>query len=150
MLMKFQLTTFISHMVQMKVRSFKSYQAFSSALYPTWFRWKVAVEGSRIYNVRLYIPHGSDERLPRRVSISEVINLYIPHGSDESRRHFLLSIAPIALYIPHGSDERLAQLAKLSRIHPLYPTWFRWKRTFNFYNSTYFNLYIPHGSDERN
>jgi len=38
--------------------------------------------------------------------------LYIPHGSDERIRLFNSSLLLSSLYIPHGSDERLVFLRK--------------------------------------
>ena len=55
------------------------------------------------------------------------LKLYIPHGSDERNVKAVVSKKEIKLYIPHGSDESFNSLSKVSLFWTLYPTWFRWK-----------------------
>jgi len=57
------LTTFISHMVQMKDLILPCLKHSCITLYPTWFRWKNSLRRryGRLCYI-LYIPHGSDER----------------------------------------------------------------------------------------
>ena len=78
---------FISHMVQMKDNKNL---------------------GDLRHLLRLYIPHGSDERNIRRRNSNIINKLYIPHGSDESWIEFDRSVEKEKLYIPHGSDESIA------------------------------------------
>ena len=101
-----QNTTFISHMVQMKVGWLVLIITSFESLYPTWFRWKLITVYRLYTRSRLYIPHGSDERSTPKTTDIQKFNLYIPHGSDERS---LSSPLPLNL-----------ELA-------LYPTWFRWK-----------------------
>ncbi len=100
------LGSFISHMVQMKVRN-------------SWWRgvW-----------VRLYIPHGSDERALSRTGYKTSEFLYIPHGSDERARSS--SSHPFdrwTLYPTWFRWKHAFVLVTASARWTLYPTWFRWK-----------------------
>jgi len=76
---------FISHMVQMKDFIRLLDEDFDSALYPTWFRWKLPLWPALKVCIYLYIPHGSDESDTASFIFDLNIRLYIPHGSDESQ-----------------------------------------------------------------
>ena len=141
---------FISHMVQMKERRLWYSCTNSTTLYPTWFRWKrFCCQGQR-HKPALYIPHGSDESMDSRGSLTlhsqplyptwfrwkrfccqwqrHKPSLYIPHGSDERTMKLYELDNHKLLYIPHGSDERFISNTSVPVL---------------------FLLYIPHGSDER-
>ena len=60
--------------------------------------------------IKLYIPHGSDERLSILADRMSFSVLYIPHGSDESLRMSVCVVCGCVLYIPHGSDESCSSL----------------------------------------
>ena len=84
--LKYKDSSFISHMVQMKVKKSTCFYNVSSCL---------------------YIPHGSDESSMRYANEVPSDDLYIPHGSDERRLMHLVRNSASILYIPHGSDESL-------------------------------------------
>ena len=182
---------FISHMVQMKGRACNQCCNRGNSLYPTWFRWKKDVvppipnnkdtlyptwfrwkRGTRqadLWQQRLYIPHGSDER-GKCIEIFFASHCFISHMVQMKACSAFCCRSKEDLYIPHGSDERMAGNPETLRLYTLYPTWFRWKRSFLNQASTpscplyptWFrwkpscrsslrvstSLYIPHGSDE--
>ena len=121
--------TFISHMVQMKLVGLPVFLPKPQNLYPTWFRWNLMSLKCLIYEMLIYIPHGSDETRVATVSgqnylqfISHMVqmkpntlikwvcelNLFISHMVQ--MKHICLDIFLTMLkdiYIPHGSDETL-------------------------------------------
>ena len=122
-------TSFISHMVQMKVKKIYTISEFETALYPTWFRWKI--------------------KCP--LFIKKTKKLYIPHGSDESFELVIVCNCSCVSFISHMVQMKVFLSTLISeKSLTLYPTWFRWK--FSCPRSFPKNpwLYIPHGSDERN
>jgi len=104
---------FISHMVQMKVRQVTLFRPSHNALYPTWFRWKWYKAHLRKFHIKLYIPHGSDERI-FCYSMLNHLKDFISHMVQMKGRL--------------GNRNRLT-------FNPLYPTWFRWKLLFIHSNS---------------
>jgi len=77
--------SFISHMVQMKDYPGRIFIASLSNFISHMVQMKDAKRKSQ-YSVicKLYIPHGSDERITACVCKCGSNSLYIPHGSDES------------------------------------------------------------------
>ena len=142
---------FISHMVQMKVLMLMITNWKACSLYPTWFRWKLPVPLVAIaYAPCLYIPHGSDESNLWNFRIYNQMLLYIPHGSDE-RVAWHAKVAAMQNFISHMVQMKAkTQKSGSKSCVTLYPTWFRWK-SFYFYALCWWgsSLYIPHGSDER-
>ncbi|ACI20987.1 hypothetical protein THEYE_A2018 [Thermodesulfovibrio yellowstonii DSM 11347] len=73
-------TVFISHMVQMKLERNQK---------------------KKLYTYFLYIPHGSDETMKKKLDIGQLDLLYIPHGSDETRGMCLREQLKIPAFISH-------------------------------------------------
>ena len=81
----------------------------------------------RKFCIKLYIPHGSDERIKLRIKMKMKKPLYptwFRWKEEVNRRRW---------FNPHA----------------LYPTWFRWKTMRLYELDNHSLLYIPHGSDER-
>ena len=156
---------FISHMVQMKGSISLLLLCVISSLYPTWFRWKRCFRFRKQDVLKLYIPHGSDERHQQLVHyglslyfISHMVQMKVSNGKHEHIlvRFFISHMVQMKgnnkyrghtakwqLYIPHGSDERdMSESGMRLFIIPLYPTWFRWKGLSFFHAcKAFFSLY---------
>ena len=120
----------------------------------------------RKFKIRLYIPHGSDERTEEMLylplhhhplyptwfrwkrSYSDTIqitrNLYIPHGSDERT-----AVATLTL----DSSDFISHMVQMKDIKnrksvwtqkPLYPTWFRWKWVIGWSYRSWTSVFISH------
>ena len=118
---------FISHMVQMKGSFFRGRKKQIFALYPTWFRWKLARRTILFEAFFLFISHmvqmkdiKSQCQKDLKMSLYPTWfrwkfpffplfllgkRLYIPHGSDERKHKSSRKNSKTLLYIPHGSDE---------------------------------------------
>jgi len=103
------ITTFISHMVQMKVELRKPVNLMNKTFISHMVQMKAADISISLNLITepLYIPHGSDESESIELSDDSGTKLYIPHGSDESYGATLEFVPAETLYIPHGSDERM-------------------------------------------
>ena len=126
---KLAITSFISHMVQMKGGGGDSKGLWCLTLYPTWFRWKCS-GGGCIHKIGFhFISHMVQMKVGDEVEVKLLSSGFISHMVQMKvlNIYILMSCVEI-LYIPHGSDERLCAVS---------------------HNKNRIWLYIPHGSDER-
>ena len=100
-----------------------------SALYPTWFRWKWDISNAYIRNPKLYIPHGSDERVSEVNYVDSKTNpLYPTWFRWKGKSRYMTITAPD--FISHMVQMKVYSFchSMLNHLTALYPTWFRWKK----------------------
>ena len=132
----------------MKDRESKTVWTSKRPLYPTWFRWKEVEKALSAVLTKLYIPHGSDERL--RVLMKNFLSLslyptwfrwkmngFIFNWNMQSFISHMVQMKVKAKakakrkrkdFISHMVQMKVAgDLQKIASSPALYPTWFRWK-----------------------
>ena len=143
-------SSFISHMVQMKVRQLIFINVIRHTLYPTWFRWKLKneAEGQCLRFFALY-PTWFRWKSLTTSSVRPFLSFFISHMVQmkvlfkKKIMTLILTLYPTWFRWKSGSGR-----GKDLQCSTLYPTWFRWKRLDKTTIQTESSLYIPHGSDE--
>jgi len=95
---------FISHMVQMKATLARGYSNAQLALYPTWFRWKLA---RRACNqcCNSFISHMVQMKVNEAFIIQILPPPLYPTWFRWKLILLIMLLITVLLYIPHGSDE---------------------------------------------
>jgi len=159
-------------MVQMKDRLLRGLAYATNTLYPTWFRWKLLYVALRLYRclplyptwfrwkwykahlrkfkIKLYIPHGSDERFDKR-TIELSSRFFISHMVQMKAKSIKAAPKGPGSFISH-----MVQMKVLLSIH-FSNSWsvfishmVQMKVGYSsLIDTSLIQLYIPHGSDER-
>ena len=120
-------SSFISHMVQMKVEMYAGFRPTPTSLYPTWFRWKItSVVDMRPLVGTLYPTWFRWKATPDEIFIGR--KGFISHMVQMKAYCFCMSTACHLTFISH-----MVQM----------------KESVHYESTTTDILYIPHGSDER-
>ena len=125
-----EVTTFISHYVQMKREAEKANMDVEKPLYPTTFRWNVdGIQSVPSYNL-LYIPLRSDETMSMRKCNRRLLPTLYP---TTFRWNFAFQNSSfwhqITLYPTTFRWNLTVGELREFRMTSLYPTTFRWNHT---------------------